>query len=196
MINPEILIVIPAYNCEKQLPRSINQFIESKFNGESDLIIIDNCSKDKTIEKAIKYLDKNNKKLKSSIKLVRNKKNYGLGGTHKSAFLYALTERYKGVLIFHGDDQGKLTDFEFIINQRLNSETILGSRFEQESKIIGYSNFRIFGNLVFNFIYSVCTRRKITDMGSGINFFSNKLIARKTFLCICQMILLSTMHIY
>ena len=51
MINPEILIVIPAYNCEKQLPRSINQFIESKFNGESDLIIIDNCRKIRRLKK-------------------------------------------------------------------------------------------------------------------------------------------------
>ena len=181
-MKSKLLIVIPAFNCEKQLPRSINQFIKSEFNGKSDLLIIDNCSNDLTIEKAVIHLEKNKENLRSSIKLVKNKQNFGLGGTHKAAFIYSLEQNYSGVIIFHGDDQGKLSDFEFICKSKIKEETILGSRFEKGSKIIGYSNFRIFGNLVFNFIYSLFTQKRISDMGSGLNYFNKGLIASKTFL--------------
>ena len=178
----KILVVIPSFNCEKQLPRAINQFINSEFNGKSDLLIIDNCSKDLTVEKAIKFLEKYKEKIISNVKLVKNRANIGLGGTHKAAFIYSLKKDYSGVIIFHGDDQGKISDFDFICKNKIREIAILGSRFEKGSKVIGYSNFRVFGNLVFNFIYSLCTKKRITDMGSGLNYFNKELIASKTFI--------------
>ena len=41
----------------------------------------------------------------------------------------------------------------------------------RQSKITGYSNFRIFGNLVFNMIFSICLGYKVSDPGSGLNMY-------------------------
>ena len=39
------------------------------------------------------------------------------------------------------------------------------------SSLSGYPFFRILGNHIFNAVYSMVTRRRIFDMGSGLNYF-------------------------
>ena len=41
----------------------------------------------------------------------------------------------------------------------------------KKSKIIGYSKFRTFGNRIYNSIFSVFLRKKIYDLGSGLNCY-------------------------
>ena len=48
----------------------------------------------------------------------------------------------------------------------------LGSRFMKGSRIQGYSALRTFGNYGFNALFSVVARRKITDLGSGLNLYA------------------------
>src|SRR5699024_12744971 len=47
----------------------------------------------------------------------------------------------------------------------------LGSRFMRGSRIKGYSALRIFGNYGFNWLFSLVTLHKITDLGSGLNLY-------------------------
>ena len=39
------------------------------------------------------------------------------------------------------------------------------------SRIEGYSLVRRIGNRVFNFVFSLALRRRVSDLGSGLNFF-------------------------
>lgn len=58
----------------------------------------------------------------------------------------------------------------------------MGARFHTKSKLIGYSRFRIFGNIVYNILASIITRRVIYDLGgSGVNLFPTKLIKEHPF---------------
>ena len=41
----------------------------------------------------------------------------------------------------------------------------------KESKLQGYSNFRSFGNRIYNFIFSLVCMRIIFDLGSGLNLY-------------------------
>src|SRR5699024_12022625 len=51
----------------------------------------------------------------------------------------------------------------------------LGSRFMRGSRIKGYSALRIFGNYGFNWLFSLVTLHKITDLGSGLDRKSTRL---------------------
>lgn len=44
------------------------------------------------------------------VTLLRNDENYGLGGSHKVAFDYALNNAYDYVVVLHGDDQGSIAN--------------------------------------------------------------------------------------
>ena len=48
----------------------------------------------------------------------------------------------------------------------------LGSRFMKGSKTGGYSALRTWGNYGFNWLFSLVARKKITDLGSGLNLYA------------------------
>jgi glycosyltransferase involved in cell wall biosynthesis len=170
----KLLVAVPAYNCSNQILRVMDQFIRLRNDLFSELLVIDNCSEDDTAEKVLKKTKMNQRR---PITLMKNIENFGLGGTHKVAFDYCLKKKYDGVVILHGDDQGSLADIvPFLINDNFHFDCLLGSRFMKGSNVNGYSFIRCLGNYAFNFLYSLITFNRITDMGSGLNYYSINLI--------------------
>ena len=91
MKSPRILLFIPAYNCEKQIVRVLGSIDNSVLDYLSEIIVVNNRSTDGT-EEAVKEFMKSHTYM--PIRLFRNKDNYGLGGSHKVAFNYALKEGF------------------------------------------------------------------------------------------------------
>lgn len=120
---------------------------------------------------------------KTPIKLLRNDNNYGLGGSHKVGFQYAIENDFDYIIVLHGDDQGDISDIEPIIKTKeyKQHDCMLGSRFKKGSKLVGYSKFRIFGNRVFNIIFSIGLWKKISDLGSGLNMYHVSMLKDKFY---------------
>ena len=72
MKNPEISIIMSAYNADKYIADSINSILKQTYTN-FEFLIIDDASKDQTL-KIIKKFQKIDKR----IKLIKNKKNIGL----------------------------------------------------------------------------------------------------------------------
>ena len=174
-MREKILVFIPGYNCEKQIVRVLKQFDSNVLKYIDEIIFVNNRSTDNT-EKAVLEYKKENKEL--PVKILRNDENYNLGGSHKVAFNYALKNKYNYVIVLHGDDQGDIHDLLPYLEsgEYRNFDCLLGSRFLKDSKLKGYSKFRIFGNKVFNIIYSICIGKKIKDLGSGLNMYNTKIL--------------------
>lgn len=174
-MKDKILVFIPGYNCEKQIIRVLKQFDKDVLKYIDDIIFVNNRSTDNT-EKIVLNYKKEHKEL--PIKVLRNDENYNLGGSHKIAFNYALKNKYDYIIVLHGDDQGNIHDLlSYLKNEEYkNWDCLLGARFLKKSKLIGYSKFRIFGNRVFNIIYSLCIGKKIKDLGSGLNMYNTKIL--------------------
>lgn len=177
----KILLFIPMYNCEKQIIRVLGQIDSKIVKYFSEILIVNNRSTDSGEEDVVRFLRKSGLKIKSTI--VRNSKNYGLGGSHKVAFDYAIDNNFDYVVVLHGDDQGNINDIVKVLEdkQYKNYDCMLGSRFMKDSKLIGYSKFRTFGNKVFNIIFSVLLNKRITDLGSGLNLYSVKILKDKFY---------------
>lgn len=58
-----VSIIMPAYNCEKYITQAINSVIAQSYQN-FELIIIDDCSNDNTVE-IIKELCKNDNRIKT-----------------------------------------------------------------------------------------------------------------------------------
>ncbi|MCF4175271.1 glycosyltransferase family 2 protein [Vibrio sp. McD22-P3] len=167
----KIVLFVPCYNCEKQITRVIKQLeTNNHFEYFYEIMIIDNGSSDGTIDSAINMVRAS--KI-NNIRVVKNSQNVGLGGTHKLAFRHAIKINASHIAVLHGDDQGQINDLVNILENQEHNEydCCLGSRFDPQSKLAGYSKFRIFGNYVFNVIFSVAAGKKITDLGSGLNIY-------------------------
>ncbi len=164
------LVFIPMYNCEKQITRVLSQFDEEVLKYISEIIVVNNRSTDRG-EEAVLGFKKEHPVV--PVKLLRNRENYGLGGSHKVAFNYAIKNGFDYVIVLHGDDQGDIHDLVPYLADKTayGYDSFLGSRFEKGSKLVNYSGFRIFGNRVFNVFATVMTGRRITDLGSGLNMY-------------------------
>lgn len=169
-MNRNVLLFIPAYNCEKQIIRVLDQIDKQVLNYVKEIIVVNNCSLDDTETAAISYFQKH-KELPGTV--LRNDDNYGLGGSHKIAFQYAVKNGFDFVIVLHGDDQGNIKDLIHYlkIDKTWGYDSFLGSRFERESRLVHYSAFRILGNKVFNFFMTIMLKRKITDLGAGLNMY-------------------------
>lgn len=175
------LLFIPMYNCEKQITRVLDQINDEVLQYISEVIVVNNISTDNGESIAIDYC-LNHKYL--PIKIIRNDKNYGLGGSHKVAFDYAQNNDFDYIVVLHGDDQGNIKDLLPYLKDgsAYKYDSFLGSRFEKESKLVNYSAFRIFGNKVFNIFMSICLGQKITDLGSGLNMYNVKYLESKFYM--------------
>jgi hypothetical protein len=132
---------------------------------------VDNQSEDRTYEVCKELLIR--EKI-ANIEAFQTLQNNNLGGTHKIAFNEAISQSFDFIGIFHGDNQGSVDDLFKVIQQVTSKEiqiSSLGSRFSRKSILRGYSAKRILGNLVLNCVYSLVTRRVLTDLGSGLNIF-------------------------
>ena len=169
---PKILLFIPFYNCEKQIPRVLAK-VKDQLEYFQEVLIVDNQSQDKGLEVTKDQIIKNNL---SKMTLIQNCENVNLGGSHKVAFQYAVENNYDYVVVLHGDDQADINDIIFLIqnSEYMKYDCLLGARFHSASTLIGYSKFRTFGNIVLNFLCSIVCKRKIQDMGSGLNMYSKK----------------------
>lgn len=165
-----ILLFIPMYNCQAQITRVLQQIDKEILAYISEVIVVNNRSTDGSEAAAIQYCTANTE---LPVKILRNNQNYGLGGSHKVAFQYALNNHFDYIIVLHGDDQGRIADLLPLLHsgEYAKHDCCLGARFMKGAKLIGYSKIRIWGNYVFNLIFSAVVRKPIKDLGSGLNLY-------------------------
>ncbi len=167
-----ILVFVPAYRCQSQIQRVIDQFADRRVVAWVDtILVVDNRSPDQTLEVAIEH----GGKTLSDCEFVcwRNDDNYGLGGSHKAAFRYAIDQGFDYLVVLHGDDQADILDLiqQLEVGAHKGVDCLLGARFMHGSRLKGYSWFRTFGNHVYNKLFSIAAMRNIHDLGSGLNLY-------------------------
>lgn len=178
----KILLFIPMYNCEKQISRVLGQLTSEICSYLNEVIIINNRSTDNGEAAVQKYLSNHDFPIKAS--LLRNDNNYGLGGSHKVAFQYAMDNEFDYVIVLHGDDQGDISNIlPYLKNKAYEKyDCFLGARFMKGSQLKGYSKFRTFGNRVYDFLFSVGCGYKVYDLGSGLNMYRVDILKDKFYL--------------
>lgn len=176
------MVVIPAYNCSKQIGRVIGSFDGELLKRVYRVAVFNDKSKDETEAAAARVIEK--KKGEKKIWLYTNDQNRGLGGTHKAGYLLAKKLGCTHMAIVHGDDQAETKELNNLIEAVEKDRQIgavLGSRFMKGSRLEGYSKTRIIGNKLLNWLFTVVTMRETLDLGSGLNLFSLEAFNEKDF---------------
>lgn len=167
-MSGRLLLFIPAYNCERQLPRVLAQLTPEVQEVFDQVLVVDNRSTDGTATAAEAGL-RGLKGVRAT--LLRNDENVGLGGSHKVAVQHGLQHGFSHCVVLHGDDQAAIADAVPLLRagEHFHHDALLGSRFMRGSRLEGYSALRTAGNHVFTVLFSLVARRRLLDLGSGLN---------------------------
>lgn len=183
---PKILVAIPCYKCAPQIQRVLSEFTPELASAVGEVAVFDNRSPDETLQAALTAAKEMNSKLgQDKFKVFLNDDNYGLGGTHKAAFLYGERNGFDYVAILHGDNQAVTEELGTLIEVARKSpelDAVLGARFMPGSRLVGYNRIRTLGNLGLNWLYTLLTLRKTYDLGSGLNLFKLQTLKDHRFL--------------
>ena len=95
---PAISIIIPTYNAEKYIGELFESLLEQTFK-DFELILIDDCSIDRTVEIIEKYIPRFGG---DRFQLIKRQKNFGYAGTIRNVF--ASHARGKYILNLDNDD--------------------------------------------------------------------------------------------
>lgn len=179
-MSNRILLFVPMYNCAPQIGRVLGQLNSGVQAHLSGVLLVDNRSTDGGTDVAGDAIAN----LGIQATLVRNDHNYGLGGSHKVAFLHALENGYDYIIVLHGDDQGDIADLlPYLDDGSYRAvDALLGARFTPGSRLEGYSAVRTAGNHAFNILYSAALGRRVQDLGSGLNMYAVSKLRHKWWL--------------
>ena len=175
-----IMVFVPMYNCERQIGRVLKQFDIPTRQWFEEIVVVDNRSADRSVAAATAELRALHGLRRT---LLQNEENYGLGGSHKVAFNYALDHGFDYCVVLHGDDQGNIQELLPLLRAGLHRrhDCLLGARFMLGSRLEGYSAFRTFGNYVYNGLFSLVCRRMLYDLGSGLNLYRTSYLADRHY---------------
>lgn len=168
----KIVIVLPAYNAAKTLEKTYN---EIPFDIVDEVVLVDDVSKDNTIEVA--------KKL-GILHIVEHDKNKGYGGNQKSCYNKALELDADIVVMLHPDYQytPKLIPAicEIIANEVY--PVVLGSRILGKGALRGgMPLYKYFFNRCLTLFENVLIGQKLSEYHSGYRAFSKEVLQKISY---------------
>ncbi len=171
----KILAVIPAYNEQEALPRTIAELRQVR--PDVDVVVIDDGSKDKTAEVA----------RASGVAVVSLPVNLGIGGAVQTGMLYAARCGYDVAFQYDADGQHRPDQIHALTRPILEgrADMVLGSRFLTDT---GYKVSMARGAMMWllRTLSSLAIHQRITDNTSGFRAYGKRAIRFMTANCSCD----------
>lgn len=149
ILNTDKIITfsIAAYNVSKVIRQCLDSFLSSKYLDKIEIIVVNDGSKDNTVEIVNEYINKYPK----SIFLV-DKKNGGHGSTINTAISIATGKYFK---VLDGDDWVEASELDKLIDVLLNSDSDLV--LDDYRCVYPGNNYRcrINGDFAYDVVYNV-----------------------------------------
>ena len=122
-----IAIYIPAYNAASTIPKVLNRIPADLKQQVEEIFVVDNASEDNTHLVAIGYGHVNEL---PTLKVFRNERNLGYGGSQKFAYRYCIERGFDVVVMLHGDAQYAPEKISYLLEPIVanQADLVFGSR--------------------------------------------------------------------
>lgn len=174
----QLSIIIPAYNEEERLPKTIENILaflekEKRAIEKYELIIVNDASTDNTVEGIIK-IKKRIEKNKQLIKIISNASNKGKGYSVKRGLLEA---KYHFSLFTDADLSTPIEELKTFLQYTQTYDIIIGSRNLPESKrLIKQPWLRSTLGKIFPSIVNLILQLNIKDTQCGFKLLNKKAV--------------------
>lgn len=167
--NQKIVVVLPAYNAEQTLERT---FKEIPFDIVDEVVLVDDKSRDNTVEKANELGIKH---------IVTHEVNKGYGGNQKSCYNKALEIGGQIVIMLHPDYQytPKLIHSMAYLIANDVYPVVLGSRIlGNGARKGGMPLIKYIANRGLTFIQNILVNQKLSEYHTGYRAFSREVLEK------------------
>jgi len=169
----KISIIIPVFNEEKYIEKTIHKVLKANtFNLIKEIIVINDGSTDKT-KQVLKKLTKLNNK----IKVINNNNNQGKGAVLKQGFLKSTGDI---VLIQDADLEYDPDDYPFLIEPFIKNDVdvVYGTRFvtNRPHRVLFFWHY--LANIFLTTLSNIFTDLNFTDMETGFKVFKGEIIRK------------------
>jgi glycosyltransferase involved in cell wall biosynthesis len=172
-------IIIPAYNEENTIATVLDKINEVKLIGniEKEVIVINDCSKDRTEEVVQEYISTNTDFSINYFKYIKHEKNQGKGAAIHTGIANSTGEY---LLVQDADLEYDPGEYNTLLKPVINgyADVVYGSRF------MGGNAHRILffwhsiGNSFLTFLSNMFSNLNLTDMETGYKLFRTEIIQR------------------
>jgi glycosyltransferase involved in cell wall biosynthesis len=131
---------------------------------------------------AIGYREKNSDI--KNLKIFKNAKNFGYGGSQKLAYAYAIKQGYDMVVMLHGDAQYAPEKLPVMIEKMEKDKSIdllFGSRMTGDPLKGGMPLHRYWGNKILTWFQNILLGTKISEFHSGYRIFRTSSLKKIPF---------------
>jgi glycosyltransferase involved in cell wall biosynthesis len=165
--DKKVVVVLPAYNASKTLEKT---YTEIDFNIVDEVILVDDCSKDDTIEVA---------KRLGIHHIIKHEQNKGYGGNQKTCYNKALELNADIVIMVHPDYQYTpllIPSMSYLIANGL-FHVVLGSRILGKGALKGGMPwYKYVANRLLTFTQNVLMSAKLSEYHTGYRAFSKEVL--------------------
>ena len=160
-ITNDVYLVVPAFNEEKTVSQIIEGIAEKGYN----VILVNDGSKDKTLELAIE----SKRKYPNQIFVVSHVINRGLGAALKTGMVVALNKGAKYIVTFDADGQHEIEDIPKVCKPLVDGEAdvVIGARPFEDMPLS-----KSFANYIMNALTLIFYGRNVKDSQSGLRAFT------------------------
>lgn len=164
----KILVIIPAYNEEKGIVKTVESLKKVKLKGHVlDYVVINDGSSDNT----------KNVCVDNNINFVDLPFNLGIGGAVQTGYKYASYNNYDVAIQFDGDGQHDAAYIDKLVEEiEKGNNIVIGSRFVSELSKFKSTRIRRVGINFLSWLIKIVTKRKIYDPTSGFRAVDKKII--------------------
>ncbi|MCK5616047.1 glycosyltransferase family 2 protein [Candidatus Pacearchaeota archaeon] len=165
--NKKIVVVMPAYHAGNTLEKTYN---EIPFNVVDDVVLVDDCSTDNTVERAAKLGVEN---------IVVHESNKGYGGNQKTCYREALKLGADIVVMLHPDYQytPKLIGAMAFMIASGEFDVVLGSRILGTGALKGgMPLYKYIANRGLTFVENILLGHKLSEYHTGYRAFSREVL--------------------
>ena len=171
-IKKKILIFVPSYNVEKKIYSVISRIPDFIFkNDDIKLLIINDCSTDKTVQE----IERIKKDFNYNIEVSNSESNLGYGGVQKYAYQYSIDNQFDYLIMLHGDGQYAPEELPNFIKKfdDKNLDGVFGSRMKSYKSALkgGMPVYKFLGNIALTFIQNLILSSKMSEFHSGYRSF-------------------------
>src|SRR5216683_1838935 len=183
MSKPRVLIFIVAYNAERTIQEVIRRIPSSLATYETEVLIIDDSSRDRTFEQA-HHLERAGE-VPFLLTVLYNPVNQGYGGNQKIGFHYAIEKGFDIVALVHGDGQYAPECLPELLQPLLENkaDAIFGSRMMTRFAALkgGMPLYKYVGNKILTSVQNWLLNSSLSEFHSGYRLYSVDALRRIPF---------------
>lgn len=169
----DVLIIIPAYNEEKNIEAFLEKLEAPEIAEIADVLVMNDASKDATSQIVREH----------NHTVVTHVFNLGYGSGLQVGYKYAKRHNYNYVIQMDADGQHDACNVMTIYNtlkekddQGKKPDIVLGSRFLEGSETFPISSVKKFAISLFRFLIKLGTGKKILDPTTGLQGLSKRAV--------------------